>query len=109
MPVYFVCAALIVAVKTDKSAIYSETDQLGTPLERRTGGDSGSALDFLVPRLMLAKYRQMLEENNRQWGSPYDPYAYSDIDTNNIDDQVSADETKTTTPSNLTNFVKKKN
>lgn len=89
VPVYVMCAALIVAVKTDKSSLFTGNEPPETELGQR---DDPIGLELLLPRLLYAKYRQRLLEssnnnNNRQW-IPFNPYPYSNVESNDVGDQV---------------------
>ncbi|XP_065163110.1 diuretic hormone 45 isoform X3 [Atheta coriaria] len=80
VPVYIVCAAIIVAVN-------SEDNYYGRQNAQSLGYNNledQEALGYMLPRLM-AKYRLY-----RQWGGAPLPsyYPISDIDSNNIDTQM---------------------
>lgn len=105
VPVYVMCAALIAAVKTDKSSLFNVNEPPENDVGHRMVDPIG--LELLLPRLLYAKARQQQlqqeqqqrldasatnninnnNNNNRQW-IPFNPYPYVNIESNDVDEQV---------------------
>jgi hypothetical protein len=77
VPVYLVCAALVVAVK-------SEDHNYGRLLEPIDVAADQETVSYLLPKL-TAKYRP-----NNEWSSVTDPrfYVLTEMESNDIDNQV---------------------
>ncbi|KAJ8985491.1 hypothetical protein NQ317_015030, partial [Molorchus minor] len=79
VPVYLVCAALIVAVRSEEG-----TNYFGRQLEPVNVAADQETISYLLPKL-TAKYRP-----NGQWTGVTDPrfYVLTEMESNDIDNQI---------------------